>query len=550
MPKGADDLFKNLREHSIAEFFRKNKHMLGYSGKIKSLTTAVHEVVTNSLDACEESDVLPDITVRVKEDMDTISIGCRDNGPGIPKKHISSVFGQMLAGTKFHRNIQLRGQQGIGVSGVTMFSQMTTGKPLVVNSTTQNDAWKFNLMIDIQKNKAEIVSQEQIERNGTGVEIIAQLKDVQYSTGDQGPYEYLRRTALANPHTEITFISPTNDRVTFNRTTDELPNAPIEVQPHPKGVTVDDLVLMSKGTKARSIKGFLQTELARMSSRKAHEVQQYVDFDINDNVRKLNWERAEHIVKAFKKMKFLAPATDCLRPIGETNIENAMRAILSPEFLSVLERRPTIYGGGYAFQVEVGVAYGGHGGRRLSTGERKYEIMRFANRVPLLFDQGGCAITKAVQSIDWNRYGLRDIENQPVSIFVNLISTHIPYVSAGKQAVADIKEIVEEIRFALMDVGRRFSLYHSKKRRAKEHVVRKERLMRYVEEIAPALSELISVPADKVKGAWTSLVESKIETVEEEPEEENGEESKEEDMGENNSVEETEKKDSSMSDYM
>ncbi len=520
MPK-ADDLFKDLREHSIAEFFRKNAQMLGYSGKIRSLTTVVHELVTNSLDACEESNILPSITVEIKQiDPETILVREMDNGPGIPKKHISSVFGKMLAGTKFHRNIQLRGQQGIGVAGVTMFSQMTTGKPVEIITITKDEAWDIELNIDIHKNRADIVSEQRISPvpERTGVEYIAHFKDVQFSTGDQGPYEYLRRTAIANPHAEITYIDPSGARVHFPRSTDQIPRPPVEVKPHPKGIIVDDLVIMAKASKNRTLRGMLQTEFSRISSAKIKELQQYLDFDLGIPPRKLGWREAEAIVKAFRKMSFLAPATDCLRPIGEKNIEKAMQNILAPEFLSVVERRPTVYGGGYAFQIEVGVAHGGHAGRKTSSGEQRYEIMRFANRAPLLFDAGGCAITKATQTLDWKRYGLKDIEHSPVTIFVNIVSTHIPYTGAGKQSVADIQEITQEIRFALMDVGRKFNRFHSHRRRLQEHTARRERLLRYAMEIAPEIAEMLRRDKEEVEKKWIELIDKHVGEILEEDE--------------------------------
>ncbi len=524
MPAG-EDLFKDLREHSIAEFFRKNAQMLGYSGKIKSLTTVIHEAVTNSLDACEESGILPSILVELKQpDEETVIVRTKDNGPGIPKKHISDVFGKMLAGTKFHRNIQLRGQQGIGIAGVTMYSQMTTGKPVEIITVTKNEAWDIELNIDIRKNKADIISQQEItpKPEQTGVEYIAQFKEVQMSQGDQSPYEYLRRTALANPHAEITYIDPSGAKIHFPRTTDQLPKKPTEVPPHPKGVIVDDLVLMAKVSSNRTVKGMLQNEFSRMSSAKAAEVGQHVQFDIEMAPKKMGWPEAEQIVKAFKKMDFLAPATDCLRPIGETDIEKAMKSILAPEFLAVVERKPTVYGGGYAFQVEVGIAYHGHAGRKLQTGEQRWEIMRFANRTPLLFDAGGCALTKAAQDVEWNRYGLKNIDETPVTIFINLISTHIPYTGAGKQSVADIDELVQEIRFALMDVGRKFNRFHSHKRSMQEHAARRNTFLKYITEIVPALAGIIGKDKKLLEPKWVKLVEDHIGEFTEEGEVGNG----------------------------
>src|SRR5512135_1938415 len=103
------DVFDKFKEYSVAEFFKKNQQMLGFSGKTRSLTTIVHEYVTNSLDACEEAGILPEITVSIEEldkDAGKYRVTNEDNGPGIPEKHLGKALGQMLAGTKFHRYAQ------------------------------------------------------------------------------------------------------------------------------------------------------------------------------------------------------------------------------------------------------------------------------------------------------------------------------------------------------------------------------------------------------------------------------------------------------------
>ena len=246
----AEKLFEEFKEVSVTEFFRKNKSHLGYSGKLRSLTTVIHELVTNSLDACEESGILPNIIVEINElGKEHYRIIERDSGPGIPKKHVTSVFGKMLAGTKFHRNIQLRGQQGIGVAGVTMFSQMTTGKPIKITTSTGNGKVnEINLMIDVTKNNASIVSEEEYSDYWKGTEVECKLKGVMYYAGERSAYEYLRRTAITNPHTQITFIDPNNNKIIFERSDKIIPEPPKEVKPHPSGLGVDDLINMSKFT--------------------------------------------------------------------------------------------------------------------------------------------------------------------------------------------------------------------------------------------------------------------------------------------------------------
>ncbi len=220
------------------------------------------------------------------------------------------------------------------------------------------------------------------------------------------------------------------------------------------------------------------------------EVEEKVSFDLNKDPHQLTWQEIEEIVKAFKAIQFIAPRTDTLRPIGEEQVEKSLKSIVEPEFLSVVTRKPAVFSGGYPFQVEASVAYGGKAGRKVGE-ETRMEIMRFANRAPLLFDTGGCGITEAVKSVDWKRYGIKDAEVAPVTVFVNLISVHIPYTGAGKQAISNDEEVVEEIRLALMDVGRRTARYIIGKERERLKMEKKRIYMKYAIEVAIAVGELI-----------------------------------------------------------
>jgi DNA topoisomerase-6 subunit B len=207
----------------------------------------------------------------------------------------------------------------------------------------------------------------------------------------------------------------------------------------------------------------------------------------------------------------MAPRTDALIPIEEEYLKKSIVNILKPESLSVLTRKPTVYRGGYPFQIECAIAYGGDSGRTLKTnGEDKLEIMRFANRAPLLFDPGACAITKAVQSIDWKRYHIKDMENISLSIIVNLSSVHIPYTSAGKQAIADEDEIVNEIRQALMQSARTISLHISRKKKLADKEERKKIFYRYGEEVAEALAYLSSKNKDELSKKLEKIITDKL----------------------------------------
>jgi len=494
----AEDIAKEFKEHSVAEFFKKNKQMLGLYGKVRTLTTIIHEYCTNSLDACEEANILPDIEVKIEEiSPEYYEVMVKDNGPGLTKQTVGKALGQLLAGTKFHRLIQSRGQQGIGASGCTMLSQTTTGKPSrVITGTGKGKPFSLEISIDPKLNQPKISNMKEIDREFRGLAVQAKFKGILYRDSEQGPLEYLRRTAIANPHAQIKFTDPTGQKFLFKRSAASIPKPPVAVKPHPKGITVDEIVTMAKYSDSRKASSFLRSDFDRMGQKSLGEISKRVSFDLNKDPKQLRWDEAEEIVKAFKEIDFIAPSADALRPIGEKRIGKSLENIIEPEFLHVLTRRPQVYSGGFPFQVEIAICYGGKAGRTVQGAEgqeKRLEIMRFANRAPLLFDAGNCAITKAVHSIDWKRYDIKDIDRAPVTVLVNFISVYVPYTGAGKQAIADMDEVMEEIRLALMQSGRKAGRYISTKRKEAERMMKREIFYKYIPEIVAALNAITKV---------------------------------------------------------
>lgn len=504
---------ESFREIGIADFFRKNLHMLGYSGKIKSLTTVIHEYVSNSLDACEEAGILPDIYVRISRASsrtDHYTVLVRDNGPGVPVDYLHRVFGKMLTGTKFHRYIQSRGQQGIGAVGAILYSQITAGKPVKILSSV-GDGYIHTLImeINIKENKSHIYELATEEGEARGISIEAEYKNVLYTRTEQGVFEYLKRTAVANPHLKLTLEEPDGNIVEFPRTSSELPPPPKEIKPHPLGLSADDLREFAKKTSARTLKQFLIEEFSRISPAKAEETIKLSGINPNKKPEYLSHEEAEKIANAFSKIKFMAPSTDCLIPIGSERIYESLVEIVNPEFCVTANRKPCIYRGGVPFQVEAGIAYGGSAGRSTSGG-RRLEVMRFANRAPLLFDAGGCVITEAVSSIHWQRYNLKDITEHPITIFINVISPHIPYTSTGKQAISNEQELFDEIRNALMEVGRKLARYLTGKKREAERKLKKDIFMRYIDEISISLEEITGENRKIISQALEKIVKKRL----------------------------------------
>ena len=421
----------------------------------------------------------------------------------------------MFAGSKF-RNIQSRGQQGLGCSGCVLLSQMTTGEPArVISCYEEGDELKgvkMKFKMDVKENKGLLMEKEYIKPEHTGVCIELHFKDVSYSMAEQGAFEYIRRTMIGNPHAKITFKDPTGHKYMFKRAADIVPVLPKEVLPHPKGVSADDILFMAKHTDKRRYKSMLTSSLSRMSSKRIKEIEELTGVDMNKRPKSMKWVEAEAIVNAFSEMKFMAPPSDGLIPIGSEQIEKGMKQILKPEFVATLTRKPVTYRGGVSFIIEAGIAYGGDAGRVVNE-QRKSEIMRFANRVPLTFDQGSCAITEALKSVDWKRYGLKDLENVPMTLFINIISTQVPYLSTGKQSVSPEPEIVQEIRQATMKLARQLQKHLRRKKAAKEKEIRSKVFEDYVPiiiEEAAKLGETSVPPKENVQDVLSRVTKRSI----------------------------------------
>ncbi len=510
----AEVIFKEFKEHSISEFFRKNRQMLGFAGKVRSLTTVVHEYVTNTLDACEEAGILPEINVEIKQTgEERYSVTVKDNGPGIPKRLIGKALASVLSGTKFHRYMQQRGQQGIGASGCTLFAQTTTGKPIHVLSGTGKETYECDISIDIKSNKPIISNLVDEPQEFHGLQVTGEFSTVKYENSDHGVYEYLKRTALANPHVQINLVPPEGNVVSFPRSVTVMPKRPTSIMPHPLGLEASDLLDFAHVTESRKISSFLVDTFARVTSNKVNELKEIAkDVDFSKDPRQMTWTDAESLIKSFKAVKWIGPELDSLSTIGEEHVKVAIKNILNPHFMAVVERKPKVFRGGVPFVVEVGVAYGGNAGR-VTENAVGGNILRFANKVPLLFDGATCAITEAVKGLQWKRYGIDDFDNSPISVLVNVSSVYIPYSGVGKQSVAQEDEIIEEIRLAVMDSLRALQKYLSSVRNKSVQESKYKTIMRYVSQLSGDLGELTGTDSKKIEKSLKNLIDTKYSSV-------------------------------------
>ena len=479
------------REISVAEFFEKNKHILGYSNPAKAIITVVKEAVDNALDACEEAGILPDIFVRISKVDDHFKIVVEDNGPGIPKDQIPRVFGKLLYGSRFHEIRQSRGQQGIGISAAVLYAQLTTGKPAIIISKTPDEekAKKVVLYINTKKNEPEIVEEGKEEwylPSGTKIEL--EIAGNYVRERKQSVYEYLRETSVINPHAKITFVEPDGTINEFKRVTEDVPPPPKSIKPHPHGIELGTLMNMLKATKATTLRKFLKDEFVRVGDKIADDVLKRGGFNGDEVPQEMGRNEAARLLNAFRQTDFLPPPTDCLSPIGEAMIAKSLMAEYQPEFVYAVTRKPKVYSG-HPFLVEVGIAYGGE------IKSEKVTLLRYANKIPLLYQQGGCALTKAVEGVNWKSYGMLqnkgELPSAPAVILIHLASTNIPYTSESKESVAAIPEIVDETRLALQEVGRRVKEYLDRKNRQQKKRKKEEMIGKVLPLIAEKVCEIL-----------------------------------------------------------
>ncbi|TFG56677.1 MAG: DNA topoisomerase VI subunit B [Methanomassiliicoccus sp.] len=509
----ADELAKKQKEISVSEFFERNRHILGFDSQVKSLIMGIKEAVDNSLDACEEANISPEVLVAIeKVDANEFRVTVEDNGPGIVKNMIPNVFGRLLYGSRFHAVRQSRGQQGIGISATVMYGQITTGKPATVVSKTGTDdvAWRMDIMVNTKKNIPDVLKEDPFIWDGKehGTRIVYYING-RYVSGKQSVLEYLRQTAIVNPHSRITFTDPDGKRTTFERATDKMPPATKEIKPHPQGLELGTLMNMAKDTRNKNLSKFLQLDFSRISDRLAKEICEKAGLDQLVNPGKLNLEEQKRLLVAIGAVKIMAPPTDCLSPIGAQLIKKGLRNVLvdvRPEFYAPpVTRDPKVHSGN-PFLVEVGIVYGGG-----LTKDSQVQILRFANRVPLLYQQGACVITKSIESTDWRRYGLEQrggsgIPYGPAIILVHVASTKVPFTSEAKEAIANLPEIQAEVELALKLCGRSLKTHLNKKETKSKTRVKFEIVQEILPMIAQKSAKIVGKPVPKLGGTITKIM--------------------------------------------
>lgn len=593
----AETMATKQRDISVSEFFAKNRHLLGFDNPRKALLTTVKEAVDNSLDACEEAGILPDITVVIEDlqpdrpatlKQSRYRITVCDNGPGIVRKQVENIFGRLLYGSKFHRLKMSRGQQGIGISAAGMYGLITTGKPMVIHTKPKSTsaAHHIELAMNTKTNRAEVTVDDETDdfpprrlralNKGTRADTFLASRDFptgtsvsidlegRYQKGRGSVDEFLELTAIANPHAKITFVPPSRESaaeeedvpllkrdregasaankkagavadddhapdprampdpsltqaapagpaitteqdgvILFPRAVNELPPETKEIQPHPKGIELGILLQMLKDyeleVKNGTLYNFLQEKFCRVSGPTASGFCEKIGATSRTKAADIESPQAEKLFKEFQDAKLAPPPTDCLAPIGVRQLLAGMLKGVRAEFYAASSREAEIYRG-RPFQIEAAIAFGGD-----LPADDSARVIRFANRVPLLFQQSACSSFKAVTETGWKNYNLQQPRGSlpvgPLVIMIHMASVWVPFTSESKEAVADYDEIRKEMKLALMECGRKLGTYLRKRLKMRRESERRDIFERYIGEISQAVNAINGTDAKKLYDA-------------------------------------------------
>jgi len=582
-------------EISPSEFFYRNRDLAGFSNPSRALYMTVRELVENSLDACDQNKIPPDICVSIKAvdkeagDPKQYTVTVTDNGPGISPDYVPMAFGKVLYGTKFTLR-QTRGMFGLGATMAILYGQITTNKPVIIKTSQNSKMYEYTLLLDIQRNRPVILSKTRQDANSfKGLDISITLEG-DFSKSQQKIRDYISRTALITPYANITLDDPSGNKLKFKKITQTIPEPPMEIKPHPTGVDVETLRrLISREYNAppsfgEDIKDRIKKELGgarvkQLGIEKLTEVAKerwtklsknvktalslvvLLDIDLDDldkirvdsvdipnlkisyitlldenyhtiKLKKIypffkhvsslvegdtvasfmtkNFQRVgtgtakrflefakiepdkkigtlpnEEIVKLADAMQrylgFLAPDAGCLSPLGEKLLEAGMKKIFNPEFVATVQRPPSAYSG-FPFIIEMGMAYGG------DIQGNTINLFRFANRIPLLYDEGSDVALKVINEVDWPRYKIS--QDSPLIIVTHICSTRVPYKTVGKEYIADRPEIEYELRNGIRFLARKLSAFLSRKGSAEMAKKRAGIYSKYIPMLATFSTEL------------------------------------------------------------
>jgi len=527
-----------------SEFFVDNSALAGFTGE-RILYMSVRELIENSLDSCEINHILPVIHLRLKlldglNDLWTIS--CKDNGIGIPSEKVPVAVCSFLTSGKYVEK-QQRGLFGVGLKMIAAFSTKDTDHPLRVWSKSEEESeCYFDLRTDIGTNKPITLFKKNVKNvesqieGESGFKVEAVLRAKLSPITKNKIYDYVSQTSIVNPYAIITFETD-EGKVTFKRRTEIMPNPSREVLPHPYDMDLKTLkkAILNFMNQKTTLQGILSNSFQKMSNDKAKEIITRAGLPIKP-ADKYDEHELIKVVNVCKHTKFQSPNTDHLSPIGEKILTVGMTSeysiilnketansgsqaqlsakILKPALtayssrICVVNNRPTI--------VECGIAYGGD--------IPSFKLFRFANKIPLLYDEGSDVAREVISEVGINKMGIskkevkeqfshvetksdRTVEYLPIHIFFHICSTKIPYKTAGKESIASEGDLKKYMKSCLSDLYRKVSAQIRRELKLKEDENKLRLYKHYIPFIINAISESIKIDSKKLSIAFQNLAE-------------------------------------------
>jgi DNA topoisomerase-6 subunit B len=536
-----------------SEFFVDNSALAGFTGE-RILYMTVRELIENSLDSCEIHHILPNISIsmnNIDAENDLWTISCEDNGIGIVSEKVPIAVCSFLTSGKYVEK-QQRGLFGVGLKMIAAFSTKDTDKPIRVwsKSIDEDSEYYYELRTDITTNKPIVLNKKMLSRTERqikdkhGFKLVATLRARLSPITKNKIYDYISQTSIVNPYANLTFEN--NDgKIIFERRTEIMPQPAQEVLPHPADMDLQTLkkAILNFYNQKISIQSVLSSSFQKLSIEKAREILSTSQIE-NKSANLFSESDLIKIVNACKQMKFQSPNTDHLSPIGEkilttgmmseyiivnnkdqnkatNNTENGHNLnvrVLKPALTAyssrstVINNRPTI--------IECGIAYGGN--------INSFKLYRFANKIPLLYDEGSDVAREVVSEVGINKMGItkkeakeqfaneqknktdRAVELLPLHIFFHICSTKIPYKTAGKESIASEGEMKRYMKLCLSDLYRRISAQIRRDLRVKDAENRLKLYKYYIPLIVDAISDSIKTDSNKLTEIFIKIAEKHV----------------------------------------
>lgn len=487
-----------ITSSSTAEYFAKNLQQVGFSSPTKAVLTTLKEAVDNSLDACEEEGIAPSLEISIKKigsggskNSDLVEVMVEDNGPGLDPDDVARVFGEYLASSKFGRGRCSRGQQGIGISAATTWAQLTnaSGVSVMTKTSGMRKAFFGQVDVDIKSNKGLVKNKQTIDWDKkSGTRVTFKIDGRIQLNGDGGLVTYLEGTTLVNPHLEIKYSLLDHPTVVIKRVSDDVPKVPDATLPHPHTMKLGEFITHAGIYGKITFRNFLKTGFSRVTDQTISDfVKNGLPKALLDKpMTGLKEDSFKTVFQAIHKTELPSPSTKSVLVVGEEALSKSILRIGEIDFFSVVERKPKICD----FKpvvVEVAIARFKNRGSE----DQQVQLLRFANRVPLQFDKGACAITKAVESVNWRSYGLNQSRNAvpmgPYVFAISIVSPFIKFKNASKETIDASDDLVEEIRLALMQAGQKLSRHINRENKAADL----ERKIQHIEKFGPILVDTL-----------------------------------------------------------